>query len=102
MNEPFDEFAMKLASMQTRRGALRHIGTGLAGVLLGTLGINRAWATTTSNSAAATWCAAHFPPGPARGNCVNNAALGTGVYYQCGPGAPAGAGPLCGGICCAS
>src|SRR5262249_42880537 len=39
-----------------------------------------------------------LPPGPARGNCVSDAAHGTGLCYACGPrGTDTG---LCGTMCC--
>src|SRR5512143_3763108 len=56
-------------------------------------------AAAASNSVCAHWCLENFPPGPARGACVSQAAHDTGPCFDCGPdGANTG---LCGGICCA-
>lgn len=50
------------------------------------------------NSVCSRWCVVNFPPGPARGRCVSEAAHGAGPCFACGPqGDDAG---LCGGICC--
>jgi hypothetical protein len=45
MNDKFDELAKGLAESVTRRGALKKFGAGLAGVVLGALGlVNKAQA----------------------------------------------------------
>jgi hypothetical protein len=44
MKNHFDELAMALAQGLTRRGALRCIGGGLAGALLASCGLGKAWA----------------------------------------------------------
>ena len=46
MNDKFDELAKGMAQSVTRRGALKKFGVGLAGVVLGSLGLaNRAQAS---------------------------------------------------------
>jgi len=48
----------------------------------------------------ADWCEENFPPSPARGQCISEAAHGGGPCHVCGPeGNNTG---LCGGICCPS
>ena len=39
MNDKFDELAKGMAQSVTRRGALKKFGVGLAGVVLGSLGL---------------------------------------------------------------
>ncbi len=55
-------------------------------------------ARAQGNSVCSRWCVTNFPPGPARGRCVSEAAHGAGPCFACGPrGNDTG---LCGGICC--
>jgi len=97
----FDELAKLLAGGLTRRGALRQIGGSLSGALLAALGVGKARGDNPhGNDDCAHFCTSVFPPGPARGKCISDAAHGTGLCYQCGPAAPPGHGPLCGTICC--
>jgi len=102
MNPSFDEFAKRLGNARSRREALKHISVGLAAVVLGPLA-GKAWgAPNLGNSPCAHWCVDNFPPGPARGKCISDAAKGKGPCYECGPAATAEHGPICGGVCCAS
>ena len=50
-----------------------------------------AWGQT--NGDCTRFCQSVFPPGPALGLCISEAARGNGLCYQCGPAAPAGHGP---------
>ena len=57
MNDKFDELAKNLAQSVTRRGALRRIGVGLAGVVLASLGLaNRAKAGQGGRSSGTGFC----------------------------------------------
>jgi hypothetical protein len=102
MENPFDRLAKTLAEEVPRREAIRRLGGGLAGALLASLGLERAWGQ--GNSVCAGWCVANFPPGPARDTCKSSAAHGGGPCYDCGPagdnrGLCPGGGQ--GGVCCA-
>ena len=70
---------------------------GLGGMALAVLGAPPAWGQ--GNSEAATWCRQNLPPGQ-RGQCVSQAAHGTGPFFTCGPGGTNVG--LCGGVCCAA
>jgi hypothetical protein len=95
----FDDLTRGLTGGHSRRGVLKGLGVAA----LGAAGLGRfarADAASGGNSACAHFCTASFPPGPARGACVSDAAHGAGVCYGCGPAAPAGSGAqLCGGVC---
>lgn len=100
----FDELAKDLARGVSRREALRRLGGGMAGAMLASLGVGRAWGQ--GNSDCAHFCDSVYPPGRQRGECKSDAAHGQGICQQCGPAAPPGHGPLCGTfgnpVCCDS
>ena len=100
MNNPFDELAKTLAKVKgvPRRDALRLIGSGLAGAVLASLGVGKAFGQGNSNCA--HFCESVFPPGDDRGKCISAAAHGEGLCYECGPAAPPEHPPLCGTVCC--
>ncbi len=101
MKSPFDELAKTLAIAKEvpRRDALRLIGGGLAGAILASFGVGKAFGQ--GNSDCAHFCTSVFPPGPDRGQCISDAAHHMGLCYQCGPAAPPeDHGPLCGQVCC--
>jgi hypothetical protein len=50
MQQQFDELAKSLAEAVSRREALRRLGGGLAGVLLGSLGLGKAWGQNPNQS----------------------------------------------------
>ena len=67
---------------------------------LAMLGAQPAWGQ--GNSDAAHWCAANFPPAQ-RGQCVSQAAHGSGPFSICGPGGTnVGLCGGAGGVCCAA
>ena len=79
----FDSLTRALGSGRSRRGMLK----GLGAAALGAVGLSRigaAGAAGGGNSDCAHFCAAAFPPGAARGQCVSDAAHGTGACAQCG------------------
>jgi hypothetical protein len=107
MDSPFDVLAktIALAEGMPRREAVRRVGGALAAVALSSLGVGCAGggggrssslsplppAGTSStgrtplgggNSDCAHFCQ-QLPPGPQRGQCVSDAAQGTGLCYQC-------------------
>src|SRR5262249_21147849 len=105
MESRFDEFAKALAGGISRREALRRIGGAGAGAMLASLGLAKAWGQ--GNSQCAQVCGAMYPPGPLRGQCTRDAALGRGICYECGPAAPPSAQALfcqmvAGPVCCNS
>jgi len=68
MNNKFDELAKGLAQSVTRRGALKKVGVGLAGVILAMLALpNRAQAGSGDCSSHPVACSL-----PACGCCLNN------------------------------
>lgn len=80
----FDAIARQLGKARSRRGMLKALGAatlsavGLAG------GNPGATAAPGGNSTCAHFCTTVFPPGPGRGQCVSDAAHGTGSCYACG------------------
>jgi hypothetical protein len=84
----FDRLAKELAGGLSRRAALRRLGEGLAATLLASLGLHRAWGQGNSNGA--QFCTSVYPPGPARGQCISDAAHGRGLCYECGPASTTG------------
>jgi hypothetical protein len=99
----FDDLTKALATPNTRRRALRQIGGALTGALLaGGLRVFLSPGRTLAqgNSDCAHFCTSVFPPGPARGKCISDAAHHTGLCYSCGPAAPSNHPPLCGQVCC--
>src|SRR5512143_2695219 len=86
--------------MKQRSAAVQFVPVWGVLAFLAMLGVPPAWGQ--GNSAAAHWCAANFPPAQ-RGQCVSQAAHGTGPFYACGPGGTNVG--LCGGVggmCCAA
>src|SRR4051794_16071541 len=87
MENRFDALAKALADSVSRREALSRLGGGLAGLLLAAVGLGKAWGDSRpgpENSLCAQFCTAVFPPGPQRGQCINQAAQGGGLCVQCG------------------
>jgi hypothetical protein len=119
MDSPFDLLAktMALAEGMPRREAVRRVGGALAAVALSSLGVGcgggggsrssmsplpPAGTSLTGrtpqgggNSDCAHFCQQAFPPGPQRGQCVSDAAHGTGLCVQCN----ADITRLCNGVC---
>jgi hypothetical protein len=94
----FDSLTRAFGSGRSRRGVLKGLGaTALGAVGLSKLGA--AEAANGGNSDCAHFCTATFPPGAARGQCVSDAAHGTGICYQCGPAAANTGLALCGQTC---
>ncbi len=80
MNHQFDELAKAVAGGVSRREALRRLGGGLAAALLASLDQGKAWSQGNSDCAHFCQC---LPPGPERGQCVSDAAHGTGLCAAC-------------------
>src|SRR5688500_16655398 len=105
MNErfDFDELARDLARGVSRREALWRVAGGLAGAVLASLGLGKTWGQVGNSGRGsdecASFCETVFRPGSARGQCINDAAHGKGLCFECGP-ASAGEKVLCGTICC--
>lgn len=81
----FDDLARGLASgTVSRRTALRWMGGALVGAALAAVpGV--AWAQAPSdNSACVRFCTETFPPGPERGQCISQGALGEGPCHRFG------------------
>jgi hypothetical protein len=100
----FDRLARSLARSASRRRALGSL-LGAALVPLGGTAATDARSRhrhgtrdQDGNSACAAFCAAVFPPGRDRGQCVRDAAHGAGLCVAC-DGDPA---RLCNGACCAA
>lgn len=74
----FDDVAKALASGLTRRRALRRVGVGLAGALLGSLGLGRARGQAPTPKNCADYCKNFLGIRPGHGNaygqCVSNCA----------------------------
>jgi hypothetical protein len=80
-----DEVAKELASGTISRGkALRWMGGALVGAALASVP-EVAWAAPGGNSACAPFCN-QLPPGPERGECTSQGAMGEGPCYSCTPG----------------
>jgi hypothetical protein len=93
----FDAITRSLGTARSRRSMLRTLGAAALGAV-GLAGARRADAAPGGNSACAHFCQ-QLPPGPQRGQCVSDAAHGTGLCYQCGPAAPGTSLTLCGTTC---
>lgn len=92
----FDRIARDLASGISRRTIIR-FGAALAGVT--SLKAPSAFASGTGNAQCAAFCRSVFPPGAERGQCVEEAAHGTGACASACGGADACTSPFggCGG-----
>jgi hypothetical protein len=102
----FDELAKSLSGGLTRRQALRRAGGSLAGAVLASLGLERAWGQAPANPPVAKNCAdfckniVGIAPGGgnAYGKCVSNCAT-----CNSRGGKPCGASACCtGGLVCSS
>jgi hypothetical protein len=93
----FDGLARRFATATSRRGFLRGVVIGGAGSALAGRG-HLAPDTAAQNAECASFCQ-QLPPGPERGRCVAEAANGTGLCFQCGPGSSDPDQQLCGGVC---
>jgi Stigma-specific protein, Stig1 len=94
----FDSLTRALGSGRSRRSVVKGLGKGIGAAALGAVGLSRlgkAEAAGGGNSACAHFCTAAFPPGPARGQCVSDAAHGTGACVACG----ADITHFCNGVC---
>ena len=93
-----------MANGHSRRSVLK-MGLGLAAAVVAGARAELANAedpppkTHPGNMTCAEFCATVFPPGEARGRCVEEAAQGQGVCFQCGPQS-SGSRVLCGTVCC--
>jgi hypothetical protein len=99
----FDSLTRALGAGRSRRSVLKGLGKGLGAAAAGAAGVaafgSRTEAANGGNSDCAHFCTATFPPGAARGQCVSDAAHGTGICYQCGPAAANTGLALCGQTC---
>jgi hypothetical protein len=94
----FDEMAKALAGGLSRRQALRKVGGSLAGALLASMGLGKAWGATAKNCA--DYCKNHVGISPGNGNaygqCVSNCSnclLGGG--HPCGASGCCTGGDMC-------
>ena len=76
----FDTLARSLAQGTSLCSALKLFGAFIGGSLLASL--ERERTTAQGISDAAHFCQS-LPPGPIRGQCVDDAAHGTGLFVQC-------------------
>ena len=101
----FDEIAKALASGLTRRQALRRVGGGLAGAMLASLGLGKAWGATPKNCA--DFCKNFVGINPGNGNaygkcvsncahCVNSGGIACGASACCKGGSTSS---CCSGTC---
>jgi hypothetical protein len=91
----FDDLTRRLAGSTSRRSVLKAVVVTAASAI----GVMGGSAGAKGNSDAAHFCSSVFPPGPARGQCVSDAAHGTGLYYQC-HGNPANVCQSASGVSC--
>jgi hypothetical protein len=95
----FDDLAKALAKGHTRKGALKaglvSVGAAVAAAMPGRARADQ----PQGNDACAHFCSMVFPPGPARGECISQAAHGEGICFGCGPGTPTPT-VLCVDVCC--
>ena len=91
-----DELAKGLANGTiSRRQALRWMGGALVGGVLASIpGV--ALAQQGGNSYCAHYCTQAFPPGQERGQCISDAAHGTGACFACGQEDPCAGQTACG------
>lgn len=82
----FDDLTKAIARPLGRRGLLKAAVGALIGGALSSVGLSAA--AENGNSDAARWCHDNFT-GRDAGRCTAAAAQGGGIYYECGPGAPA-------------
>jgi hypothetical protein len=94
MTHQFDELAKALAEDLSRREALRRIGGAVAGALLVSLGLGRAWGQSGAVDCG-RWCTQRLPLGKARGRCAS-----TCESCQASGGTPCTTGAQGGVICC--
>src|SRR2546425_9055631 len=95
----FDDLTKALATSTSRRQAFRRFagilfGGTVGGVALAELTPGVALAGG-GNSDCAHFCNAIFAPGPARGQCKDDAAHGTGLCFTCGPKSAGGSQAIC-------
>ena len=82
MDKQFDELSKSLAEGVSRREALRRFGIGLAGVLLGSVGLaSRAEACSTTDCTHGSQCCPGFTCKP-----VHELPTGHGPSHWCFPG----------------
>jgi hypothetical protein len=121
----FDDLSKTLAQTDSRRGVFKAVLAGVAGTVIhpqpGAAQILPTFEPCQPNVQAfppcVSWCAQYFPlagPGSVIVNghltvgakCAQLAACGQGPCFECGPGAPAGAPPVCvtlsGSVCCSA
>jgi hypothetical protein len=80
MEHPFDHLAKTLAEGVSRREALRRLGGGMAGFLLASLGLGRAWGQDPRDLE--EFCR-NIPPGHERDKCMTEGQRGGGLFEAC-------------------
>lgn len=95
-NNRFDQLTRALGSGANRRQVLRALAGSVVGAAVGP--VVRSASAAQSNDDCASFCT-QLPPGPARGQCVSDAAQGQGLCYQCGPASGDPTALLCAGNC---
>jgi hypothetical protein len=111
MGNRFDELAKSLAGSVSRREALVRLGGGMAGMLLASLGMGKAWGDPATNSLCEDFCRStcKIRPGggSAFGECVSSCETcvtdTNGLPCGC-PGSSGSSGPdvVCTGCCVGS
>jgi hypothetical protein len=97
----FDELAKSLAGSVSRRDALVRLGGGMAGLLLASLGMRKAWSDPATNSQCEDFCRTHCNIDPGGGNafgeCVSSceACVNSTGALPCGCPASPGAAVRC-------
>jgi Cys-rich repeat protein len=92
----FDGVAKALAGGIPRRRLLKGLGGALGAAALAVVGRGAGvGAASGGDSASAACCAALFPPGPPRGQCVSAAAHGSGPCVPCRTSADCPTGLVC-------
>jgi Trypsin len=94
MNNKFDELTKSLAHSVTRRGALKTLGLGLAGIALTRVGLQRAEAITLGqpdgdahpNVGGLVWLKSAWPPTPAPLVCGSGTLIHPRVFLTAGHG----------------
>ena len=74
MNNKFDELAKGLAQSVTRRGALKKLGVGLAGIALASLGL------TNKAEARKPGCLPYYTYCVSAGKCKSHCCSGQGFF----------------------
>lgn len=105
MEHRFDTLAKSLAGSISRREALSRVGGGIAGLLLATVGLGRAWSAPATNSQCEDFCRSTCGISPGGGNafgkCVSSceACVNSTGSRPCGCPASLGADVVCTNCC---